>query len=499
MNKEDVWKMMDLLRRPGASGLSQELLNEALKIVQTHKVEVYEMPSKAPGFYGHPGASPKQLKIQGAFENASTHRIFAGSGANQSGKTEAVGGLCFCKHLRDHAKPGDIYWVISQSTLTMRDVPHRTLWKFIPHDRFPEGLEYSPKLGFGQIPTLELWDSTRSGKIEVWFKTEEMDIKAFESSRVSGIWWTECTKEAIWYAVQPRVLKYEGFILMDYVPTEGWHQEIIQEPAKLGDPFVYHIRFAMMDNAHNLPEGAIEYARSQLSPEEAAVRIDGKDGAAFGAVYKTFDPERHIVEPFRVPPDCPRWRALDYGYRNPTACVWVAALPPGFDMPGRGVLPTGGIVVYREYYQKERVVKDNVKFIRELSENEVYRGPVIIDPTTTQITQANGKSIAQEFRDAGLAVRPGIRVNQYGELAMVENVRRMFDADQLFFTKDCPKTAYEHRVWKVKERSDGSVASNEPFEDKNNHTCDALKLVIAERPIYGETQQGKILQDPNVI
>src|SRR5690606_35940498 len=125
----------------------------------------------------------------------------------------------------------------------------------------------------------------------------------------------------------------------------------------------------------------IEYMRTQMSAEEAAVRIDGKDGAAFGVVYKQFDPERHVLKPFDLPPDAPRWRAMDYGYRNPTAVLWVAVLPPDYVLPDGRVLPSGALVVYREMYVTERTVPQNAAEIIGLSAGESYVGLPIIDPT----------------------------------------------------------------------------------------------------------------------
>lgn len=156
-----------------------------------------------------------------------------------------------------------MFWVIAQSNEAMRGVPQKTLWYFLPRWMFPSGLEYTPKLGFGQISTLSLNLPEGRGKCEVWFKTEEMDLDKFESERLKGAWWTECKREALFDVIQPRLAANRGFLLMDYVPLYGWQRAKVREAYESGkNPYVYHVRFCMKDNAHNLPDGEIEYQRA---------------------------------------------------------------------------------------------------------------------------------------------------------------------------------------------------------------------------------------------
>lgn len=131
-----------------------------------------------------------------------------------------------------------------------------------------------------------------------------------------------------------------------------------------------------------------------------------------------------------------------------------------------------------------------------MSKGEAYKGPTIVDPAAFQINQANGKSIAQEYRNQGLPLRPGLRVNHYGNHAMIENVRRLFQNDQLFFTEGCPNAIYEHMSYRYKENKEGEAPYNEPFEKKDDHTVDALKLLVAENPQYQGRSQGEVADSP---
>ena len=489
-----IHELIELVRGPQFDQLDADNQLAVCTTIQAHQIERYSALSKRPGVPGYRGASPKQLKMRDAFRSG-RYRVIAASGANQSSKTVAIGGLCLCEHLRDRAGDGDVYWVIAQTNETVRDIPAKTIWEFLPRAMFPAGVTYHPRLGFGQIQTMELVLPDGRGKCEVWFKSEEMAIGRFESARLHGVWWSECRRERLFDVLQPRLAAHQGFLLMDFVPLEGWHIYRVKVPAETGDPDVYHVRFAMMDNAHNLPEGEIDYQRRRMTAEQAAIRIDGKDGAVFGAIYPQFDLERHIVAPFPIPPDAPRWRTYDYGFRNPATCLWAAVLPVNFEVPDLAGEVWGGVqlkhevlVVYREYFQAGQTVPQQAAQIKQLSDKETYERSVIADPSIFNVTQVGWpgppRSIADLFGEEGLPMIPGVRASAVDETSMVNRVRLWFEADKVWFFKTCGNAIREHQVWKYRENTEGQVPGKEPFEDRDNHTCDALKELIAEEPIH---------------
>lgn len=56
---------------------------------------------------------------------------------------------------------------------------------------------------------------------------------------------------------------------------------------------------------------------------------DGRWAAAEGLVYADWDAAVHLIEPFPIPADWPRLRAVDFGYTNPFVCQWWASDPDG--------------------------------------------------------------------------------------------------------------------------------------------------------------------------
>jgi hypothetical protein len=525
--QRDVWALRDavhggeydrLYRHLEDTGASESELNtvvasanHAIHTIANHQIELYLRPSPFPGEDGGGrGAAPIQLALRDEFfqfeEDADgnkhlKYRILAANGANQSGKTESLGN-CVCEYLRDHAVNGDIFWMISRTTKTMRDIPLKTLWKFLPREMF-DGREYSPLTGFGQAQTLKLKLPGNRGYVEVWLWTEEMDLIVIESARLTGVWWTECHREALFDALQPRLAAKGGWMAMDYVPMQGWHAQKIRIPSETtAKDLVYHTRFCMAYNQHNLGPGEVAKQRRLMSKEMAAVRIDGKEGGGEGAVYTQFLAAKHVLQPFEIPEDWPRHRMLDWGNRHHTAFLWGTIAPIGFKLDGpededgnwwrktfNEASDQERLIVYREYTCTQTAVFEQMPVILGKSINkdgtpEKYVGPVICDPAIFKKDQGNMRSIADWYKDGGLSCIPGPRVQKHGEHAVVEMVRMRFVTNTLYFFDGCPMCISNHQSWKYKTNPDGDSTAAEPYEDKDNDTCDALKYWVATKPCY---------------
>jgi len=111
-----------------------------------------------------------------------------------------------------------------------------------------------------------------------------------------------------------------------------------------------------LDNPHNPP--AYLETLGQLTGLLALRLCKGQWVQAEGAVYDTFDTRLHVVEPFTIPPEWKRFRAIDFGYTNPFVCQWWAR-----DGDGR-------MYLYREIYVTQRLVEDLARQIVDLTGNE---------------------------------------------------------------------------------------------------------------------------------
>ena len=362
---------------------------------------------------------------------------------------------------------------------------------------FPNNVAYHPRHGFGNIQTLQLQLPDGRGECEIWFKSEDQDINTFESSRVNGIWWTECKREAVFDALQPRMAARRGWLLMDYVPQLAWHKFRIRIPSEIEGSMISHMRFAMIDNAHNLAPGEIEYQRGIMSARDARVRIDGEEGSDFGAVYREFDPDRHVCSPFSLE-NAVLYAGYDYGYRHPSVCAFFAMLPMGYQWPNDSgscwdgkALDREVAVFFREFYETERTIPTQAAMLRELMKGESYEWNIVADPScwnTNQVSLNEGKSVTQLFRENGISFKKGHKGAGQGIHAQVALVRKMFEADQIVFFDSCINLIRDHQTWRYKEDRDGKAPTSEPFSDDGKDGCDAVRYPLACNPVATRIQ-----------
>lgn len=473
-----------VIHDPRAEELPQKKLRKIIETLENNRIQGYEIPSEHPGDLrgnthpGNPGATPKQLDIQRRFETGK-YRLIAASGANRSGKTVSTFNLCFAKHLRDRAQDGDMYWVIAPDFQSHVKGPMRWMWECLPKFMFGNRT-YNYGNGFGVQKMMTLTLPDQRGKCAVHYKTSEQAHQTYEMVPIHGVYWTEADREFLLDALIARTADFRGFILIDYVPTEFWHRDRI----KLNnDPVWFHARFAMAENAHNLPSGEIEYQRRLMGEREWKVRGLGEERGSFGVVYTEYDEDVHFIKPFAIPDDWPRWRSIDYGGSAPTACIWGTIVPIGFELNGT---PTDQerLLVYREYYQMGMNVRYHAENIIALSGTNVYRNPVFIDPHAYDKNPGNERTIAEQYRASGLPCRPWPRAtSRESKAAQVNMVKLRLEDRTLLVFDTCVNINKEFQTWRYKVDAEGNPDERDVYEKKNDHALDAIAGWVASRPV----------------
>ena len=131
-----------------------------------------------------------------------------------------------------------------------------------------------------------------------------------------------------------------------------------------------------------------------------------------GQAFPEWDASVHVVDPFPIPEAWPKWRAVDYGYAVPYACLWATRDP------------AGRIYVYRETYGAGKNAKDQAYEVRALSSGERYFASVG-DPAMWA-TQREGRvyqSVASQYAEMGVALQPATN----DRLAGWERLHAMLD------------------------------------------------------------------------
>ena len=424
-------------------------------------------------------ASDKQLAFQEDFF-ARRHRTYAALGGNRSGKSVLCGVMCFAKWIRDRATHGDLFWCTSPTSEKSLG-QQKLLWNTLPRWMFGK-FSFDEKNGFdGQRPIVTTVLPNGRGTCVINFKNNEQSHSTFEQDAVNGVWADERLPYEIFQRLIPRTIDRQGWILYSDIPEQDWHWFDLfnAESAKQVLCFV----LSMYDNQGNLPAGEIELAAARMSTEERDMRIWGKFRRLGGVVFKEFSDEM-IIPTFAIPShgvypsesNWPRWRMLDYGGSSPTACPWVA------------IAPNECAYVYREYYQKFSNVHTTAMALKDAGINaagevEEYVDE-FIDPAAWNTEHGNEVCIADQYALEGFSFSPWPRMNEFGERAAVEILKRRMEVGKFKVMKHCVETIRELRAWKYKLDAEGNPLASDVYENKNNHLIDGLKGLFATRPCF---------------
>lgn len=217
----------------------------------------------------------------------------------------------------------------------------------------------------------------------------------------------------------------------------------------------------------------------------------------YGSEFCDFDPKIHFINSFEVP-DAEYILSLDFGQRNPTAALVGAWTRDKrlyiIDEYYKPALPS---VASREMFDQFKYLIGDVdgKSFREkrIMADNAFQIKVI-DPTTQSKNRAktiDGEeipySVIEEFYDHGFDFEPGINNVEPG----IIRVREFFTIDQnkksrIYIFKDkCPNLCWELEHYRYKELNEAADRTHNQSEEpvkKDDHACDALRMLCMARP-----------------
>lgn len=244
----------------------------------------------------------------------------------------------------------------------------------------------------------------------------------------------------------------------------------------------FHINASSDENLH-LPEGYVQAMYDTYSKERIDREVKGSWDAFAGQVYTEFSRNIHVIKPFALPQEWPRFMAADHGYRNPACFGWFAV---DYD---------GSIYLYREFYKSEWIIEEIVKGRKPTGEKgliELNNGQKIegiwIDPST----RANrGKdSDFQTYLDHMPQSWSLIPANNEVETG-IDRVKQYLKVDdktgkpQFFIFDSCEHTIEELTQYRYEELTPGQENTHNTKETpvkKNDHSCDMVRYGLMSRP-----------------
>jgi hypothetical protein len=316
----------------------------------------------------------------------------------------------------------------------------------------------------------------------------------FSSLNLAWCWIDECNQEGVELEVYKQL---RGRLRDNRGSRQSW---LTGNPA--GKNWVYDLFFASKfepgkkeyprhagfqalpgENTHN-PADYLADLRELYDEVWIEKYLEGSFDIFEGMVFDNFDRGVHCVLPFGVPEEWPRFRGLDHGLVNPTACLWLAS---DFE---------GNYCIYRCYYQRNAIPGENAANILRLSEGEEIDWTVI-DPSTHQQQAAGGTSerIIDQYRMAGLSCEPGNNAVRDS----IARIRQLLQPDpshrfpkwhpkagepgspHLFITGDCAELIWEISQYQWKQIKPGQKDREIPLS-KHDHAVDALRYLVMRSP-----------------
>lgn len=357
-------------------------------------------------------------------------------GGNRSGKTEcgAVESvwLALGEHPYKPNRPDVQGWVVSLTQQVQRDVAQSKILKYLPPRRIEDVVMTSGRKGSPEYGIIDhiLVRNAFGGISKLGFKSCDQGREKFQGASLDFVWFDEEPPLDVYEECRMRVFDRSGYIFGTMTPLKGltWVYDEIELNSR-NDPEVWCTHMEWKDNPY-LDPAEVENMSAVMSADEQQSRRYGRFFAGEGLVYPEFDPERHVIDPFDVPPEWQCAVSIDPGLNNPTSCHFYAV---DFD---------GAIYVVGEHYERGRGIDWHAEKILALADRLGWRRDTsgrlraLIDSAASQRTLASEKSVAELFYERGIAVNTRVHKDLYSG---IQRVKSLFSRvpTRIFIFRDC--------------------------------------------------------------
>lgn len=262
-----------------------------------------------------------------------------------------------------------------------------------------------------------------------------------------------------WEAVQRRLSLHQGRVLAGTTLYNlGWLRQQIYMAWQAGDPDIAVIQFPSIQNPA-FPKAEFERAKARFAAWKFRMFYLGQFDQPPGLIYSDYgdgyrEAGGHLVHPFDIPPEWPRYAGIDPGAVN-TATIWLAHDP--------------GTNVYYVYHET------------------LEGGKTTGEHASRALQQAEGVNIQQwylgakseeqqrlDWRQAGIwALPPAITDVEAG----IDRVIELWKTRRLFIFDTCTGLRDELGMYSREVGEDGQPI--EKIKDKGDyHRLDALRYVV---------------------
>jgi phage terminase large subunit-like protein len=427
-------------------------------------------------------------------------KIFCLLGGNRSSKTErgaflAVAWLLGKEYFRDEPswryvknlpipEHGVNIWCVGLDFSVIQDVIWRE--KLRTGHRHPGLLPKTPCPFITRIS-----DSSFQVEVDVDGRRSTLTCKSadsgrekFQSASVDLAWIDEEVEEEVFDEIYQRTVDCGGKILVTLTPLTDigsavktpWVYDLSRDVAAGTRKDAIFISLSTLDNPF-IPEIEKEKLKEKWAghPEEKA-RLYGSFIQRSGLVYPQWDPKIHFIKPFTLPREWRRIVSIDPAATGVTAAVWAA------------IHPNGNIILYREYYESNKIVSDHAKDMLVRNGGD----PIdiwLIDPFWGSARNAeNHKQGYQLYKEAGLPVRLAPRAEDFGRDKFAEYLSASLDKTSRhpkFFAFETLKNLgneMQAYVWDVVSKGPSKGLNRGKPMKRGDHLINATQYLCSLNP-----------------
>lgn len=360
--------------------------------------------------------------------------------------------------------------LLAEKTDTLAEVQNPYLRKFFA----PEMLAATKK---GQTGVIDHWLCSNGSQIDSL--TYQQDPASMEGWSGMASIYDEPPPRAVFVANRRGLVDHKGISLFSMTPLkEPW---ISDEIANNPDPAYFSITMSSYDNPHVDPT-ALDDFFSTLTDEERETRRDGKFLHLQGLIFKEFDKQTHVVEPFVPDRQYTVYVSIDTHPRTEQAVVFAAV-----DRKER-------VYVFKELFRHgtpEEVAGWIAAFHRDVHPVRL----ALIDPSSQGDSNRGDSTfdlISRRLRDEGVPLDFGSKDLSGGIAIMHEYFRSRNGQASLFVTEDCTRTLWELQRYVWEDWKGGNAQSktelNKP-RDRDDHLIECTRRILQLPPRWCSPSQ----------
>ncbi|KKM85803.1 hypothetical protein LCGC14_1285410 [marine sediment metagenome] len=356
--------------------------------------------------------------------------------------------------------PLGLHWVAIESWEQVRDI----LWEenlklFIPPHHI-----LNITYGQDRVPRKVFLKNGHT----IEFKAFNQGRELFQGRAINSCYCDEqCHHDfqGIFNEIQARLMARSGFLSWSMTPIipQPLLEERMEELPNTDEVFHADLNSNRKSNGGYIPDVRVDDMIAEWPEEVQATRIKGRFASFYGAVYRTYNRGVHVIRPFKIPEEWPKYRGFDFGFTNPFVSLWLTK-----DKDENWY-------VYREYYKARTGIGEHITNIKHLSVDETY--------ITSWADPENAEDRA-ELRKAGIITKPAQKAIAKGiEIIQSKLKVKQNGKPSLFFFNTCRNTCREMSTYHYPTGSRLKNPADIPLQ-KNDHTCDSVRYVIysVERP-----------------